>query len=208
MENLLIFPFSGTGIEALDCLGDKFKCIGFVTDDQETIGTVKMGIPVYGREAFLNFPTARVIAVPGSPKSFLARETIINGLNLDAQRFTTVIHPKAFVSTNAQVGKNVLIMAGVVITSNAIVKDNICILPNSVIHHDSIIGNYTLIGANVTIAGNVGVGNNCYIGAASSIINGITIGEKSLIGIGSNVIKECPPSSKMVGNPSKNLNLS
>ena len=206
MKELLIFPYSGTGIEALDCLGDKFKCIGFVTDEQNAIGTEKMGIPVYSREAFLHFPAAWVIAVPGSPQSFLTREKVINSLDLDADRFATVIHPKAFVSPNAQVGHNVLLMAGVVVTSNAVIKDNICILPNSVIHHDSIIGSYTLIGANVTIAGNVKVGDNCYIGAASSIINGITIGERSIIGIGSNVIKGCLPLSKMVGNPSKNLN--
>lgn len=205
MKDLLIFPFSGTGLEALDCLGNEYNCIGFVTDDQKLIGTEKFGIPILGRNAFSDFPNAQVIAVPGSPVSFLHRVDIIENLNVDKERLATIIHPKASVSSNANIGKNVLIMAGVVITSNAIIKDNVCILPNSVIHHDSIIGAYTLISSNATIAGNVEIGDNCYIGAASSIINGITIGEKSLIGIGSNVIRACSPSSKIAGNPSKNL---
>ncbi|MCK7470637.1 MAG: hypothetical protein MZU95_07475 [Desulfomicrobium escambiense] len=29
---LLIFPCNGNGLEALDCLGDAFRCIGFIDD--------------------------------------------------------------------------------------------------------------------------------------------------------------------------------
>lgn len=203
---LLIFPYSGTAIEALDCLGDKFKCIGFISDDKNVIGTRKYGIEVFDRQALDRFSKASVLAVPGSPLSYLKRKMIIDGLNIDPARFATVVHPGAFVSANAQLGKNVLIMAGVVITSNALIEDDVCVLPNTVIHHDAVIGRYTLVGANTTIAGDVHIGNNCYIGASASIKNGISIGEKCLIGIGANIIRNCQPQSKMVGNPAKDLN--
>ena len=206
MEDLLIFPYSGTGIEALDCIEGQFRCIGFISDDADVIGKIKHNIPIYGREAFKNFPGAKILAVPGSPKSYLKRKEIINGFDVDQSRLVTIVHPKAIISKNADIGKNVLIMGGVVITSNAIVEDHVCILPNSVLHHDSKIKEYSLVGANVTIAGNVVIGVNCYLGAASSIINGIVIGERSLVGIGSNVITSCLPDSKMVGNPARNLN--
>lgn len=206
MKELLIFPYSGTGIEALDCLGDKFKCIGFVSDDKSMIGLREFGIEIFNREALERFSNALVLAVHGSPISFLKRKIIIDGMHVESVRFATVIHPGAFVSANAQLGNNVLIMAGVVITSNAIIEDNVCVLPNTVIHHDTIIGKYTLVGANTTIAGNVQIGNNCYIGASASIKDGISIGERCLIGIGANIIKNCLPGSKMVGNPAKNLN--
>lgn len=206
MEDLLIFPYSGTAIEAIDCLGESFKCIGFISDDTSVIGTDRFGIRIYGREAIDRFPDAKILAVPGSPKSYLKRKEVIDGLMLDENRFATIIHANAMISRNAIVGKNVLLMSGVVVTSNAVVGNHVCMLPNSVLHHDSILGEYTLVGANVTIAGNVKIGSNCYLGASSSIINGIEIGERSLIGIGSNVIKPCHADSRMVGNPAKNIN--
>lgn len=206
MRELLIFPYSGTGIEALGCLGDKFTCVGFISDDKNLIGLRKFGIEIFDREALKAFSNASILAVNGSPDSFLKRKIIIDGLNIEPARFTTVVHPGAFVSIHAKVGVNVLIMAGAVITSNAVIEDNICILPNTVIHHDVTIGKYTLVGSNVTIAGNVQIGDNCYIGSSSSIKNGIKIGEKSLIGLGANIIRDCFRESKMVGNPAKNLN--
>jgi acetyltransferase EpsM len=206
MQELLIFPYSGTGVEALDCLGDKFKCIGFISDDKNVIGTKQLGIEIFTREALEKFPAALVLAVPGGPESFIKRKSIIDGLNISIDRFATIVHPGAHVSGNASIGKNVLIMAGVVITSNAIIEDNVCVLPNTVIHHDSRMGKYTLIGANTTIPGNIQVGENCYIGASVSIRNGVSIGAKTLIGIGANILHDCLPGSKMVGNPAKNIN--
>ncbi len=203
MEEIIIFPYSGTAIEALDCLQDNQKCIGFVSDDEQIIGKSFFGVEVYDRTIFNKLPNAKILAVHGSPSSYLKRKEIIDALKLDKERFCTVIHPKASVSKNASIGYNVLIMGGVVITANASIGNHICILPNSVIHHDSLIGNYTLVAANVTICGNVSVSENCYIGAASSIKNGLNIGQNTLIGIGSNVINDIGAGKIVKGNPGK-----
>jgi hypothetical protein len=40
---LLIFPYNGNGLEALDCLGDQFEFIGFVDDTPEKQGVTKYG---------------------------------------------------------------------------------------------------------------------------------------------------------------------
>jgi sugar O-acyltransferase (sialic acid O-acetyltransferase NeuD family) len=205
MQDLLIFPFNGNGLEALSCLGKNFNFLGFVDDTPEKQGQHALGFTVHTRKAFEEFPNALVLAVPGSPGSFTIRHNIIAGLNLPAERFATVIHPKADVSPFAKVGLNTLLMSGVVLTSNCIVGDHVCILPNTVIHHDSSVGNYTLIGSNVTVAGNTTVGSNCYIGSGSSIINGISIASETLIGMGSNVIKPVTSKSKLAGNPAKAL---
>ena len=203
MKDLLIFPYSGTAMEALDCLGDQWSCIGFISDDSTLIGQKKSGIEIFGREAFKKFYSANIIAVHGSPDSFLQRKEILHSLNIEKERLGTIIHPDASVSKNAIIGKNVLIMAGVIVTANAVIGDHVIVLPNSVIHHDSIIGDYTLIGANSTIAGNVQIGMNSYIGAACSIKNGITLGEKTLVGMGANVIHSFGDQQKLVGNPAK-----
>jgi sugar O-acyltransferase (sialic acid O-acetyltransferase NeuD family) len=205
MEKLFIFPFNGNGLEALDCIQNRFTFLGFIDDTLEKHGIHEFGFQVFGREILDKYPEAKILSVPGSPTSFNFRNKIIENLDIIPSKFATLIHPTAIISPYAKIGYNVLIMAGVVITANSIIGNHVCILPNTVVHHDSNVGDYTLIGSNVTIAGNTKIGKLCYVGSGTSVINGITVGDNSLIGIGSNVIKSVFSNSKMVGNPAKNL---
>jgi sugar O-acyltransferase (sialic acid O-acetyltransferase NeuD family) len=202
---LLIFPYNGNGIEALDCLGIAYQLIGFIDDTPEKQGNNGQGYCVYDREALVRAPDAYVLAVPGSPSSYRMRKQIIESLGVGIDRFARVIHPSATVSSLATLGSNVLIMAGVVVTSNAVVGDHVCVLPNTVIHHDVIVGAWSLVGSNVTLAGCAVIGENCYIGSGSSIMNGVRIGDGALVGIGANVIRDVPSGSRVVGNPARPL---
>jgi sugar O-acyltransferase (sialic acid O-acetyltransferase NeuD family) len=197
MEKLFIFPFNGNGVEALDCIDDKFDLVGFIDDLPQKHGVNEFGFEVFSRDILHQFPGCKLLLVPGSPDSFLKRDEYINSFNQFKVELIQLIHPTAKISPLAKIGQNVLIMAGVVITSNAIIGDHVCILPNSVIHHDTEIGKYTLIGSNVTVAGNTIIGEKCYIGSCSSIINNISIEDNCLIGIGSNVIKSVSAQSKI-----------
>jgi UDP-perosamine 4-acetyltransferase len=203
LKKLLLFPFNGNAIEALDCIsGSEYQFLGFIDDSPEKLAT-KHKYPVFDRSVLNTFSEALVLAVPGSPTSFKNRKDFIDSLQLTEERFATIIHPKAFIGRDVEIGFNSLILAGVVLTSNAKVGNNVCILPNSVVHHDSKIGNYTLIGSNVVVAGGTIVGENCYIGSGSNIINNISIGNGALVGLGSNVIKSVASEYVIVGNPAK-----
>lgn len=205
MEQLFIFPFNGNGLEALDCVKDQFKFLGFIDDTKEKQGQHSFGFTVFSRDILKQYPNAKLLAVPGSPSSYTVRDKIIAEFNQDKNKFITLIHPSATISRFAKIGSNVLIMAGVVITANSVIGDHVCILPNTVIHHDSNVGDYSLIGSNVTIAGNSQVGKYCYVGSGTTIINGINIGDNTLIGLGSNVIRTVPAKSKVAGNPAKQI---
>lgn len=202
---LLIFPCNGNGVEALDCLGDAFRLIGFIDDTPEKQGRTVHGQPVFGRDALQRWPDAYVLAVLGSPTSYRIRKKMIDGLMIPIERFATVIHPAATVSPLAVIGRNVLIMAGVVITSNSVIGNHVCVLPNTVIHHDAVIGDWSLIGSNVTIAGAAIIGENCYIGSGTSIMNGLDVGDGALVGLGSSVIKSVPAQAKIAGNPARQI---
>jgi len=202
---LLIFPCNGNGLEALDCLTGGQRLLGFIDDTPEKQGRPVHGHAVHGRSAFAKWPKAQVLAVPGSPLSFRGRRALIDGLGLPLERFAQVIHPSARISPMATIGRNVLIMAGVVITSNAVIGDHVCILPNTVVHHDARIGSWSLIGSNVTVAGGTVVGENCYIGSGTSLINGITLGDGVLVGLGSTVIRSIEAGHRVAGNPARDL---
>jgi len=202
---LLIFPCNGSGVEALDCLGDAYRCVGFIDDTPEKRGTRAFGIPVFTREALLEYPQASVLAVLGSPLSYRKRAGYIESLGVAPERFATVIHPTARVSPLATVGYNVLIMAGVVLTSNLVIGNHVVILPNTVVHHDVVVGDWTLIGSNCSLTGSVSIGKNCYVGGGSSIMNGVQVGEGALVGMGTNVIRNVPAGAKVVGNPARQI---
>lgn len=198
---LLIFPCNGNGVEALDCLGDAYRCVGFVDDARELRGSRRFGYAVRTRDALSEEPDAAVLAVPGSPTSYRSRRSVIEGLAVDEKRFARVVHPAASVSPLAEVGHNVLIMAGVVVTSDAVIGSHVCILPNTVIHHGVVVGDWSLVGSNVSVAGDVVVGENCYVGSGSRIMNGVRIGDGALVGLGSNVIRDVAPGTTVAGNP-------
>jgi sugar O-acyltransferase (sialic acid O-acetyltransferase NeuD family) len=202
---LLVFPCNGNGAEAVDCLKPRFRLLAFVDDTPEKQAQRAYGYPVRSRRAFAESADAQVLAVPGSPRTFLARRDVIEGLGLPPQRFATVIHPRASVSPMATIGRNVLIMAGVVVTSNARIGDHVCILPNTVVHHDAVVGAFALVGANVIIAGGVEIGENSYVGSGSAILNGIRIGARALIGLGSTVIRPVASDAIVAGNPARPL---
>jgi len=203
MEKLLIFPFNGNGIEALDCIREQYEVVGFIDDNPSKHGKTSFGFEVFGRDFINKYEEIKILAVPGNPQNFRERLRIINELHIPYERYATVIHPGASISPFATIGKNVLIMAGVVVTSNAIISDHVCILPNSVIHHDSVLGAGTLVGSNVLIAGSVLIGENCYIASGSNVINGISVGKGTLLGLGTNLLKNTPEGSKVIGNPGR-----
>lgn len=175
-------------------------------DTPEKQGQRIAGCTVRERAALTDWPDAAVLAVPGSPASYRGRRAVIEGLGVDPDRFATVVHGSASLGRQVRVGRNVLVMAGVVITSNAQVGSHVCILPNSVIHHDTRIGDWTLIGSGVTIAGGCDVGENCYIGSGTSIRNGVRIGDGALVGLGSTVVRDVEAGATVAGCPAVALN--
>ena len=157
------------------------------------------------RDILNKYNNSYVLAVPGSPISYLKRYDIIDGLNIPLERYVKIIHHNSILGKNVEIGYNTLIMGGCVLTSNAKVGNHVIILPNTVIHHDTVIKDYTLIGSNVTVAGNSVINENCYIGSGSRVIDHIEIGENTLIGMGSNVIKSSGKGLKLVGNPASEI---
>jgi sugar O-acyltransferase (sialic acid O-acetyltransferase NeuD family) len=202
-QKLLIFPYNGNGLEALDCIDySKYDFLGFIDDDCQK---KPEQYEIFSRAILSKHPEFSILAVPGSPTSYHMRANIISSLNVNPSNFVSIVHPKASIGKNVKIGYNCLIMAGVVITSNAQIGNHVVVLPNSVIHHDAHVKDYTLVGSNVVIAGGTIIGDNCYIGSGTNVINNIEIGPNTLVGLGSNVVSSVASNVIVIGNPAKQM---
>lgn len=205
MDKLYIFPYSGSGLEVLDCLDDVSNVV-FVSDNPEHIGQSFHGVAVISGEEFQKTNSPRLISVHGSAASHRNRLQLIQRFGTSVL-WETIIHPGAVVSKYATIGKNVFISAGVSIGPNAVIEDHVIILANATIHHDSHIGTGSIVCGNVLVAGNVEIGSQVYIGASSNIKNGISIGSQALIGMGSTVLSSVGSAEVWYGNPAKRKTL-
>jgi len=213
LKKIILFPFGGNAREAaviikqMNDARKEWEILGFLDDDKKVWGKDYLGIKVLGgKEVLSQYPDAWILAVPGNAAQHLQRKGIIDGLAVEASRFTQVIHPSAIVSPDSKIGTNSLIMANVVITSQVTIGDHCIILPNTTVSHDSVVGDYCCIGSNVSIAGGVQIGESSYIGSGSKIREKTQIGANTLVGLGSNVVSNIGKEVTVVGNPAKPLN--
>lgn len=201
MDKLYIFPYSGSGLEVLDCIDDPTQVV-FVSDNPEHIGHQFHGVPVISFDEFQTISFPRLICVHGSTSSYKNRLEVLKkfGGNINWQ---TVIHPQAIISNYATIGKNVFIAAGASIGPNTVIEDHVIILANATVHHDIRIGSGSIICGNTLIAGNVTICGEVYVGAGATVKNGIELGSGSLIGMGSCVLCSVGTNEVWYGNPAK-----
>jgi sugar O-acyltransferase (sialic acid O-acetyltransferase NeuD family) len=214
MRKIIILGAVGNCFDILDTINDinrnsnesQYQCLGFLDDNQERWGKEFYGVPVLGGlDIAEQFKDAFFINGIGSPTTYMVKKTIIAKTKIANERFATIIHPTAAVSSMAQLGNGVVVFQNTTITSNAHIGDHVVILPNTVVSHDCHVGQYSCIAGGVIISGNVSIGESCYLGANCSIKEGVVIGSQCLIGIGCVVIQNIEKGSVVVGNPSRKL---
>lgn len=215
-KKIIIFGVGGTCLDILNILLEYKKLIdnsieflGFLDDDEKKLNFNFYGYEVIGKmedaKKFINNDSVFFINGIGSAKSYKLREKVIEKLDIPLDRYFSIIHPKAFVSSFSKIGNGSVIFANCTIGVNVKIGNHVLILPNSTINHDSVIGDYSIITSQVSISGNVKLGKSCYIGTSTSIRENIVINDYSLIGMGSNVVTDIEQDSVYYGNPAKKI---
>lgn len=134
------------------------------------------------------------------------RIALRDSLGIPADRFLSFVHPTAFVSKSAVLGKANIILANCAINCNAVLGDFNTLQTNSLIGHDTVLGNNNFLAAHTCIGSGLKIGNGNFTGLNCSMKNFVQIGDYNLIGMASNVVKDVTDGNVMVGNPAKPLN--
>ncbi|MEO6632785.1 MAG: acetyltransferase [Mucilaginibacter sp.] len=131
------------------------------------------------------------------------RLTILNYLLENNYNVFSFIHPTAFVSKNAKIGKGVIIYPLCNIDQGVTVSDGTIILNSSIVAHDTYIGKCCYLAPGVCLSGFITVEDLCFIGTSAVLANNIKVGKNSTIAIGTCLTKDIDENSCVIGNPFK-----
>ena len=112
-----------------------------------------------------------------------------------------VIHPLAYVSPSAQLGRGVLIDAFAVIQPNCKIGDGCFIHAGAAVAHDNILGDCVSLSPNVATTGGVQIGACSFLAAGCAVINDIKIGKNVIVAAGAAVIRDLPDNVMAAGCP-------
>jgi sugar O-acyltransferase (sialic acid O-acetyltransferase NeuD family) len=212
MQRLVILGTGGSAhdvrdiVEAINARTPTWEIAGFLDDARP------QGIPHHGFEVLGSLGTASryanssyFINVIGSDRSYRRRPEILDLTGLSANRFATLVHPAASVSTRARLGRGVCVNFGVSVGGGVVIGNHVTLCPGVIVGHDTHIGDYTIAAPGAVISGHVQVEPNCYIGARAVIRQNLRIGTKALIGMGAVVVRDVTPGDAVIGNPARRM---
>jgi sugar O-acyltransferase (sialic acid O-acetyltransferase NeuD family) len=211
MARLIILGTGGNAydvldiVEAINAVSRTWDVAGFL-DDARSTGSEFLGLPVLGRLADAGrFATESFINAIGSDASFARRPVILATTGVAGDRFATLVHPKASVSSRARLGRGVYVNPWATIAGNVAVGSHVAIGPGCLIGHDCTIGEYSMLAPGSIISGFVHVGRTAYVGAGAVLRQRVKVGDGALVGMGAVVLKDVEAGSTVVGNPARVL---
>lgn len=209
----LMFLGAGDGIgeimNIVDACNDverQFEVIGALDDDKALHNTRKCNIPVLGGlDKISDFPDVKFIFAIGSEKTHMKRLEIFQKLELDLDRFHSLIHPKANIFKTAKLGAGVIVHFGTTISQNVKIGPLCLITVNVTIGSSVIIGSGVILSSQAFVGGHSKLGSGCFLGACCAIADGLEIGPGARIGMSSAVMKPVKAGVFVLGNPARNL---
>ena len=151
------------------------------------------GVPVLGGDEVLSHidpGSVGLINGIGQTEGKTVRQRLYEKLRTSGFHFPTLVHPLAWVSTEARIELGTQIMAGAVVQTDCYIGENCIINTNSSIDHDTIIGAHVHVAPGVTLCGSVKVGDGAFIACGATVIQNVCIGEMAFVGAGVTLVHD------------------
>jgi sugar O-acyltransferase (sialic acid O-acetyltransferase NeuD family) len=207
-QRIAIFGAGGMGREVLQVIRDinalrpTWSCAGFVVDSGFKGEATVAGLPVAGGIEWLaaNPGVHVVVAVGASAPRRQVTERIRNQC---ANPFAVLIHPRAWIGENVQVGAGSVICAGALLTTDITIGEHVHVNIGSSISHDTVLGDFVTLNAGVRLAGNVHLHEGAEAGTGSIVIPRCAVGRWSILGAGAVVTGPVLENCTVAGVPAR-----
>lgn len=191
-------------VRAINAVSPTWRLLGLLDDDPERRGATVAGLPVLGAlELVHEHPDAAVVLCTGRPGNYVSRPRIAARLELDEQRYATIVHPSATVGTTCRVGAGSVLLAHVDLTADVTVGRHVAVMPQVVLTHDVTVADYATIASGVRAGGGCAIGTAAYVGSGACLREGIAIGERALVGMAAVVTHNVPAGRLWHGAPAR-----
>lgn len=215
-QPLIVLGAGGNSLGILDAVAAareagtaRFRIEGILDDIPGNLGQSVLGHRVLGTIAqALRFEGCFFVNGISSVESFRKMPAIIERTKVPAERFATVVHPRAVVAQGARIGAGSAILAGSVVCSEAALGNHVIVLQNTTINHHSKVGDFATLSAGITVLGYVEIGRNAFISGGATLVPRIRIGESAVVGAGAVVLRDVAAGRVVAGNPARELETS
>lgn len=174
----------------------------FVDDDVALHGQMILGQPVLGAASQFVLPgTCFHVAVGSNSRRGLLFQRLIAAGGVPV----SVVHPKAAVSSHADLAAASFVAAQAVIAPAAKIGIGSIVNHGAVVDHDCSVGDFCHIAPGASLAGGVTLGRQVFVGAGARVLPGVFIGDEAVIGAGAVVRSDVSPNTTVVGVPARSL---
>lgn len=203
---LLIVGAGGFGREALQWAFEAWpdlpmRSIGFLSDDPRRldgfrtaasiVGPVKDHRPERGDYYVLGIGVAYV------------RRAIAESLRDRGAEFVTLVHPRAVVAANAEVGAGSIVCPGAILSDASRLGSCVLVNYHASLGHDASAGDYCVLSPYATLGGNATVAADVFLGLHASVGPGRHVGARSKVSANSCVLSDTPADSIVFGVPGR-----
>lgn len=207
MQQLVIIGAGGHGKVVLDILraAGRFQPVGFVDADPRLAGTSVGGLPVLGPLNVLpkirqQQRVAHAIVAIGDNRTRLRYLAAVEAEGLE---LVSAIHPAAFVSPTARLGRNVVVGPNASVVTEAHVGDGTIVNTGAIVEHECELAEAVHVAPGACLAGRVRVGACAFIGIGAQVIQCLAVGEGATVGAGAVVTGDVPDGATVVGVPAR-----
>jgi len=209
MKHLIIVAAGGMGRTvysmARECVGygDTFDVKGFLNDDIHSLDKFENYPPIIG--TIKGYKPEEDDVFVCSLGNTYAKKNICETLKHRGAKFVTLIHEKAVIRSNAQIGDGCIVAEYATIGSDAVVGNNCLIQAYACVAHDCRLGDYVRVDTHCTCVGGVVIENGATIHTSAVLSHGVVVEEDAVVGACSFVIKRVKAGTTVVGNPARRL---